>query len=172
MLHSIYTMTTKHYIISVKSHLSVGSGQLCFSYLSSLLFTSPYFFTSIVIKLRRQPKFEHSLVSTFQKGSNLLSSQGWIHWVPVLLCSPAYDLFICEVEHSDNPPHPTLLPTTPHLSNQKYRRRPYGDEARCRKLNQLCLQDCFLIKCYSMAFTLHTIVLCTVRETGLIRQEG
>lgn len=34
MLHSIYTMTTKHNIISVRSHLVVGSEQLCLSYLS------------------------------------------------------------------------------------------------------------------------------------------
>lgn len=131
------SLTIKH-IISVGSHLAVGSQQLSLSYLSR-----PGFLVCLPVVLhlyhdqtvmvaevcavihwcRTQSSFHFLKEHT---GSNLLSSQGWIHWVSVLLRSPAYDLFICRVEHSDNPPYHT---PNPHLSNQKYWRRLYGDEA-------------------------------------------
>lgn len=124
---------------------------------------------------RTQSSF-HSLKE--HTGSSLLSSQGWIHGVSVLLCSPAYDLFICGVEHSDKPPHPhhhhhptpphhTLHPQPPNLSDQKNRRMCMTTQC---KINPALHSSPHFNQMYSyMDFTLHVCV-CAMTETGQIRE--
>lgn len=142
--------TIKHYIISARSHLSVGSRQASAVCLICPIPSSNVFLlTCRVFSPSSQPKCSGSRslrrdsltwknrvsFSTFQKervSSTPLSSQGWIHRVSVLLCSLPYDLFICGVEHSYNPPHPAPYPQSPTSPIRNIEAGRMGGEARQR----------------------------------------
>lgn len=87
---------------------------------------------------------------------SLVHAGGRIHWVSVLLCSSAYDLFICGVKlttPSAPPPRNPRPVTPPPSSNTPIRNiegGPYGDEAVKLLSKQLSLMLCRLCRFVEM----------------------
>lgn len=137
--------------------------------------------TAVATKTWWQLKFAHWFTDVEQSsfhslkahtGSSLPSSQGWIHGVSVLLCSPAYDLFICGVEHSDNPPttpssHHTLHPQPPTSVIRKIEGCTIWKYTV--KLIQLYVPVPILIKCIVWILLYIQYCVCAMTKTGQIR---